>query len=142
MSLGSAGRCLWCWGLALCPQNQPAWTSLVLTAALLSTPGSRCVMVAAICLVGINAIFKWLLFLSCSTKLEHAGEFQAETEQFLPRSSMFWAGHNRVDKSGVVGTSLPCGVGARDRGKLFVASSGHHLLRDVVPGEQVSSAGS
>lgn len=30
-------------------------------------------MVAAICLVGINAIFKWLLFSSCSTKLERAG---------------------------------------------------------------------
>ncbi|XDA89941.1 hypothetical protein R6Z07F_019519 [Ovis aries] len=36
-------------------------------------PCSRCVMVAAICLVGINAIFKWLLFSSCSTKLERAG---------------------------------------------------------------------
>lgn len=52
--------------------------TLVLTAALFSTPGSRCVMVAAICLVGINAIFKWLLFSSCSTKLERAGEFQGE----------------------------------------------------------------
>ena len=37
-------------------------------------------MVAAICLVGINAIFKWLLFSSCSTKLERAGEFQGEPE--------------------------------------------------------------
>ena len=35
------------------PWSQPAWTSLILTAALLSTTGSRCVMVAAICLVGI-----------------------------------------------------------------------------------------
>lgn len=43
-------------------------------------------MVAAICLVGINSIFKWLLFLSCSTKLERAGEFQALL--LLQRSSM------------------------------------------------------
>lgn len=100
------------------PWSQPAWTSLVLTAALLSTPGSRCVMVAAICLVGINAIFKWLLFSSCSTKLERAGEFQAETEPFLPKSSVSWAGHNRLDRSSVVGTSLPCRVGAGDRGEL------------------------
>lgn len=74
-------------------------------------------MVAAICLVGINAIFKWLLFSSCSTKLERAGEFQAETEQFLPRSSVSRAGHNRLDRSSVVGTSLPLQGGCWGSGR-------------------------
>lgn len=106
-------------------------------------------MVAAICLVGLNAIFKWLLFSSCSTKLERAGEFQTETERFLPRSSVSQAGHDRVEWcSRDHPTSIPCGwgpsggcggrselrpagVGARDRRALV--SSSCRLLRESRP---------
>lgn len=98
-------------------------------------------MVAAICLVGINAIFKWLLFSSCSTKLEHAGEFQT---QRLNSSSQEAAcpGQGTTAWSGVVGAIPPASpvggappgaaVGVRDRRALV--SSSCRLLRERRPG--------
>lgn len=63
--------------------------------------GSRCVTVAAICLVGINAIFSggycsqavlqnWSMLVS----------FQVRAVKALWRSSVSWAGHNSTDWCG------------------------------------------
>lgn len=98
-------------------------------------------MVAAICLVGINAIFKWLRSRAVLQNWSVLVSSKARlAEQFLPRSSVSWAGHDRVDRAVWSGPASLAGwvlgIGASS-----VTCSGRRLLRDVVPGEQVSSAG-
>ena len=63
-------------------------------------------MVAAVCLVGVDAVFKWLLFSSCSTKLARAGEFQSQRRNGSPHAAAC-PGQGRATWSGAAGTITP-----------------------------------